>query len=219
MSLFVKIYNQCEVLVIREPAFCGSPPSSLLCANQNKNQKYLSVCELVLCTRYPAHVQDNRVVDRAPQRQPKASILFLLQRRMAFPSTKCLGNKKSAFFSSVVAHTIGKELQSQFLFPDSEMAGILAVVFCLATATGTKAAVMGGVAQTPNVSPHFMIYSSFSLPLLYQREFEVQIHPAGTPEPKGYGEGVISIYCLLHNSLLQETHYCCWRFFPLLPLT
>lgn len=70
---FVKIYNHCEVLVIREPAFCGLP-SSLLCANQNQNQKYLSVCQLVLCTKYPVHVQNNRVVDKTSQIPTKGGL-------------------------------------------------------------------------------------------------------------------------------------------------
>lgn len=70
----------------------------------------------------------------------------------------------------------------------------------------------GGVAQTPNVSSHFMIYFSFSLPLPYQREFKVQIHPAGTPEPKGYEkEWFLFTVCY--------TTVCCWRFLPLLQLT
>lgn len=51
--------------------------------------------ELVLCTRYSTHVQDNRIVDRASQRQPEVSILLLL---LGLPPVKCLGNKKVPFY-------------------------------------------------------------------------------------------------------------------------
>lgn len=51
--------------------------------------------ELVLCTRYSAHVQDNGIVDRAAQRQPEASILLLL---LGLPPVKCLRNKKVLFY-------------------------------------------------------------------------------------------------------------------------
>lgn len=58
------------------------------------------------------------------------------------PPVKCLRNKKVPF-SPPWLHTRGKELRPQFLFSDSEVAGIWAGVFCLAAATGTKAAVTG----------------------------------------------------------------------------
>lgn len=49
MPLFIKLYKECEVWMIGELTFHGSPPSSPLCTNENKKQKYLaSACDLAL---------------------------------------------------------------------------------------------------------------------------------------------------------------------------
>lgn len=83
---------------------------------------------------------------------------------MAFPSLKCLGNKKVPF-SLPWLHIFGKELQPQFLFSDSEVAGILAVVFCLAAATGTKAAVTGeGLLRLPMFYDLLRLLPSSAIP-------------------------------------------------------
>lgn len=58
----------------------------------------------------------NRVVDRASQRQPEASDLLCSRRRMAFPSVKCLRNKKVPFSPPWLHTCVEKNCGLNFYF-------------------------------------------------------------------------------------------------------